>query len=280
MKKTLLLTGSEGFVGCHLLPLLETQYDVLCVDPRHPNPWTVESWLKADEMNWDVVVHLAANIEPVDKRARNFVDAYRDIALDQLICSHMEKFPPKKAFIYMSSSAVDFAEDPYAFVKIVGERFCQSLVEQGVPVKILRPFSGYGADQAETYPFPAILQRVLRKDNPVTVWGSGKQVRDFIHVDDLARAIVWAIDDAPNGIPVEIGTGEGTELMQLARMIWEEAWPGEKFFGQADVEKPESSPRRVARIAMARRYGFESEITLKEGIVRSLKEMKGTEVEK
>lgn len=271
--KTALITGGEGFIGRHLKPMLVREgYEIISIDPRHQNPWTTESWLKADEATWDVVIHLAANIESLDKRWHNKMSSYRDIALDFEVCNWVAKHPPRDAFVYMSSCAVDTPGDPYAYVKTVGERFCQSLCEMAVPVVILRPFSGYGTDQNFGYPFPAILNRAMRGDKPLVVWGTGKQVRDWIHGDDIARAIIRGIMDFPRGIPIEIGTGVGTSLNDLATMIWDTARPGEKLFLENDESKPSSSLSRVANTGMAKRYGFYASISLEEGIREAVKE--------
>src|SRR6266550_2885176 len=168
--KTALITGAAGFIARHLLPLL-VDHDCYGVDPKNkPEHVPCGSYFRGrfeDYVSYrlfpdfDVIVHLAANIFPIDKRMDAGIDAYQDIALDLAMARFVEAHPPKKAFVYVSSCAVDTPDDPYAWVKLTGERIFARLYAKGAPVVILRPFSGYGVDQEETYPFPAILRRVL-----------------------------------------------------------------------------------------------------------------------
>ena len=64
----------------------------------------------------------------------------------------------------------------------------------GVPVTIVRPFSGYGPDQDTTYPFTAFAERAARRADPFDVWGDGQQVRDFVHVTDIVNATLALVD--------------------------------------------------------------------------------------
>jgi len=285
MRKTALITGAAGFLGRYLAPLLSKEYDVYGIDPKY-KPGHVEycSYVRGRFENYigynlfpdfDVIVHLAANILPIDKRMGMGSEAYQDIELDWAMAKCAEAHPPKKAFVYMSSCAVDTPEDPYAWIKLTGERVFTSIYKIGVPVVILRPFSGYGTDQDDAYPFSAILKRVLNEENPVKVWGSGYQVRDWIHVEDLVRGIVWAIEQAPRGIPIDIGTGVGTEMFALARMMIKLAFTDKEVLIEADLDKPESSRSRIAKHLIAQTYGFKAEISLEEGVRMAIEESRG-----
>lgn len=178
-----LVTGHEGFVGRHLVPkLVRAGYDVHGTE-------NLQEFLRSPlaTQTWDVVVHLAANIINVHDRGKIGMRAFDDIQLDLTMFKWIESNPPAKIFVAMSSCALDFPEDPYCMVKITLESFAQCLRKQNVPVVILRPFSGYGADQSLEYPFPAILARARRREDPLLVWG-GSQVRDWIHIEDLTDA--------------------------------------------------------------------------------------------
>lgn len=266
-----LVTGADGFVGRHLVPKLQDKYQMVCLDTNYGVDIAkfLERWPR--EIRFDVIVHLAANIVDVDARAKAGVSIYNDIALDLAFLNYVQQNPPRECLIAMSSCATDYPEDPYAWVKLSLEKFAGNLHRQGIPVAILRPFSGYGQDQKLSYPFPAILRRAANKENPLTVWGSGTQVRDWIHIEDLTDAIVWAIKSAPRGVPIDIGTGIGTDFASLARMMADAVGYSPEV--KALTEKAEASRRRVADPALAAQHGWTAKITLEEGIRSALKQL-------
>lgn len=254
-----LITGHEGFVGRHLLPkLAKARYEVHGTE-------NVDEFLRSRLAGgkWDVVIHLAANIVNVHDRGKIGMRAFDDLELDLKVCKWLESNPPLKVFVAMSSCALDFPEDPYCMVKITLESFAQCLHKQGVPIVILRPFSGYGADQSLEYPFPAILGRAQAREDPLIVWG-GTQVRDWVHIEDLTDAIVHGIDHFPRGVPVQIGTGIGTDFFRLAKMMADTVGYSPKISG--DTTKQSSSPRRVADTALAQKFGWRARISLRQGI--------------
>lgn len=275
--KTALVTGSSGFVGRHVTPLLrEMGYAVAEIDIQHPtNPLKAEAFYEREYRSgftkWDVILHFAANIEDINARVHGGVEMFQDITLDYETAKYIERNPPNEAVVWMTSCAVDWAkEDPYSWVKLTGEKYCEALVKKGVPVKILRPFSGYCHTQALSYPFPAILSRAMRKEDPLTVWGSGLQVRDWVHVSDLAQACVHAIHHFPIGVAVPIGTGEGKTFLDLAWMMADAV--GYNPLIRGDVTKAESSPYRVCNSTLARELGWEPKVTLEEGIAMGVRQ--------
>jgi nucleoside-diphosphate-sugar epimerase len=258
-----LVTGHEGFVGRHLLPkLIGAGYAVHGTED-------VEGFLRSQRATsrWDVVVHLAANIINVNDRGKIGMKAFDDLELDAKMFRWVESNPPAKAMLVMSSCALDFADDPYCVVKITLESFAQCLHKQGIPVVILRPFSGYGGDQSLEYPFRAILSRARRHDEPLVVWG-GSQVRDWVHVDDLTDAMIFGLDHFPHGVPIQIGTGIGTDFFTLAKMMADAVGYAPRISG--DTTKESSSPRRVADTTLAAKHGWRSTISLEQGIARAL----------
>lgn len=258
-----LVTGHEGFVGRRLVPkLVRAGYEVHGTENLQGfliSPVTSE--------RWDVIVHLAANIINVHDRGKIGMRAFDDLQLDLKMFKWVESNPPAKAFVAMSSCALDFPEDPYCMVKIALESFAQCLHKRGVPVVILRPFSGYGAGQSLEYPFPAILGRARRREDPLVVWG-GSQVRDWIHIEDLTDAIIHGLDHFPRGVPLQIGTGIGTDFFTLAKMIADAVGYSPQVSG--DATKQASSPRRVADTSLAQKFGWRASISLQQGIELAL----------
>ena len=272
-----LVTGAAGFVGRHLCPkLIAAGHKVWQSDTIAPLPGYLEHVGKVYEaladFRFDIIVHLAANIQNVDARMRGGMEAYSDIELDLAMCRWLEKNPPTKCVVLMSSCAVDFPADPYCIVKRNLEAMGKTLQKRGVPVIILRPFSGYGEDQSEEYPFPAILGRALRQEDPLTVWG-GFQVRDWLHIDDLTDAILFAIENVTSqSVPIEVGTKRGTSIRDLAYLMANAV--GYQPTVEGMLEKASSSRCRVAgrnkETKLLQEWGWEPKISLEEGIKRAV----------
>jgi nucleoside-diphosphate-sugar epimerase len=202
---------------------------------------------------FDLVVHCAAR-EPhraaIDAVNANF--SY-NVALDAAIFS-WAMYTHQRRLLYVSSSAIypvalqtdefidtrlhevdayvdlaDALDDSpvrvpdrtYGWTKYVGELQAVIAQRNGLPVHIVRPFSGYGEDQSENFPFRAFVERARRREDPFTIWGRADQTRDFIHVSDLVNGAL-AVVDADECRPVNLCTGVGTSLLDLALLVQRE----------------------------------------------------------
>ncbi len=106
----------------------------------------------------------------------------------------------------------------YGWSKLTGEYLARLAAERyGIKVACVRPFSGYGEDQDLTYPVPAIAYRAAGRENPMVVWGTGRQGRDFVYIDDCIDAMLLIIDKVTDGRGVNIGTGQLTSFIEVAR---------------------------------------------------------------
>ena len=106
----------------------------------------------------------------------------------------------------------------YGWSKLTGEYLATLAAERyGVHVACVRPFSGYGEDQDLTYPVPAIAYRAAGRENPMTVWGTGKQARDFVYIDDCIDAMFVIIEKISDGRGINVGTGGLTNFIEVAR---------------------------------------------------------------
>ncbi len=158
----------------------------------------------------------------------------------------------------------------YGWSKLSGEYLGRIAVEKyGLKVGVVRPFSGYGEDQEPVYPFPAIALRVAARLNPVTVWGSGLQSRDFVHIDDAVEACVRTCRIISDGSAVNIGSGMPTTFLGLARRMVEiEGYDAEV---RGRIDRPVGVAARYCNPGRMREVlGWSPVISLDDGIRRGL----------
>jgi nucleoside-diphosphate-sugar epimerase len=243
---------------------------------------------------FDLVVHCAAVIGGrmgIENNAAAVLT--ENLSLDSSAFRWALRARPRH-FVYFSSSAVygtdlqaaiwkrKLAEsdmgregggDPdatYGFAKFAGEEMALHAQAAGLRVHVFRPFSGYGEDQSLDYPFPSLIERVKRRDNPFEIWGDGTQVRDWIHVDDIVGAVMAAIEaDVPG--PVNLGSGNPFTFVELAHLMLHEdgassyCYPTLSF----STDKPTGVAYRVAETGKMRSF-YQPKVPLYEGIRRAL----------
>lgn len=153
----------------------------------------------------------------------------------------------------------------YGWSKVMGEVLAAKLRESGVPVTVVRPFSGYGWDQSPDYPFRSFLDRARRREDPFLLW-CGDCTRDFIHVDDVVRGALAVVADGTTD-PVNLCTGTGTSFLELARTVCD-----------AVGYSPEIVPDPTAPSGVFYRVGdptrlrgiYTPQVSLEIGVLRSL----------
>jgi nucleoside-diphosphate-sugar epimerase len=163
-------------------------------------------------------------------------------------------------------------DQSYGFAKLAGEYLAHKAVDDyQCNVVIYRPFGGYGEGQSYVYPFPAIIRRVVNREQPIVVWGSGEQIRDFIHIDDIVEAVLKTYDKLPVGSVLNLGTGRGTSFRELAQTALLLA--GDTAVVKNDATKPEGVFARVADVAKMSQW-YVPRISLETGIHRMLKHLR------
>jgi len=136
----------------------------------------------------------------------------------------------------------------YGWGKRMGEQLAQYVArESRMQVAILRFFNIYGPrdcfDAEKSHVIPALVDRCLSGATTINVWGSGKQTRSFVYVDDIADLILEVTEKYPAADPINIGTSSETQMRDLIRMIAEIAGSSAKI--QFDTSKPEGYTRRA-----------------------------------
>lgn len=204
----------------------------------------VRMWFKDNRPDdFDLIIHCAAIVGGRLKIDGDPLAVATDLSIDSEFFNWAVRAKTKPTVIYFSSSAVYplnlqtrehncllsealvnfdgpyFAkpDQTYGFAKMCGEYLAKFAAEHyGLNVKVYRPFGGYGEDQSLDYPFPSIIKRVLDKENPIVVWGSGEQRRDFIYIEDIIDAVFQTMEHLPPAEPLNLGMGIATSFYQLA----------------------------------------------------------------
>lgn len=175
--------------------------------------------------------------------------------------------------IALKESDIDFnnmgqPDMTYGWSKLTGEYLCKIASEYyDLSVTCIRPFSGYGEDQDLTYPIPAIAQRVARRENPMEVWGTGKQGRDFVHIEDVMDCIDLAMDHITDGTAINIGMGRLTSFIEIIDVLTDIA--GYKPPIKQLLDKPVGVHSRYCDMSFVKeKLGWEATITMEEGMRR------------
>jgi len=201
---------------------------------------------KGDLPVFGTVFHLASIIGGRMTIDGDPIHVSRDLAIDSVFFQWLTKNNAgAKNVLYASSSAayptvlqkssgykklreneiqfngyVGMPDMTYGWSKLSGEYLARLTAERyGIPVACVRPFSGYGEDQDFSYPIPAIAARVARREDPLSVWGTGKQGRDFVHIDDCVDAMFVIMKHIKDGSACNIGSGKLTSFLQVLRIF-------------------------------------------------------------
>ncbi len=176
--------------------------------------------------------------------------------------------------IALSEGDIDFTKNlgvpdmTYGWSKLTGEFLAQIAAKHyGISVACIRPFSGYGEDQDLTYPVPAIAARAARKENPFEVWGSGKQGRDFVHIDDVLDLIFILMDNVSDGSAYNIGSGKLTSFLDLIGVFTKIAGYSPEI--KPLLDKPVGVHSRYCDMSLVQeKFGWYPAISTEEGMRR------------
>lgn len=176
--------------------------------------------------------------------------------------------------VALYENAISFDENlgmpdmTYGWSKLTGEYLAQIAAKHyGISVACVRPMSGYGEDQDLSYPIPAIAARAARKDNPFEVWGTGKQGRDFVHIDDCLDLIMIAMENIHDGSGINIGSGKLTNFLEIIDTFTDFA--GYKPDVKKLLDKPVGVHARHANMDLVfEKYGWKPKISVREGMRR------------
>ena len=187
---------------------------------------------------------------------------------------------------YLLTGPLDSTKEAYAIAKIAGTKMCQYFDEQyGANFVSVVPNNLYGPndnfDLNTSHVIPALLRKFhiakVQDLKSVEVWSTGKQRREFLHVDDLADAMVYLMNNYNDNYHINIGTGKDITIKELAELIKEiVGYRGEIRF---DATKPDGTPRRLLDVSKLHATGWKHKIELREGIQSTYEWFKSNEKE-
>lgn len=258
-KQNLFITGGCGFIGSHVAEELQSHFNIICIDNFYSGSRDNLKNIKAQIIEADIcdtqkmselikeyqpegIIHLAAiaSVQACIERPKECFEVNQKATVELLELCHQNNI---KKFIFASSAAV-YGDEPslpknehasstypissYGIDKFASEQY---VIEYARRQKLhgvaLRFFNVFGPRQNPSSPYSGVLSiftnRVLNNDKPeVTVFGDGKQTRDFVYVKDVVKAIISSFENPKmNGNVFNVGTGHGTSLLQVIEALEE-----------------------------------------------------------
>ena len=174
---------------------------------------------------------------------------------------------------YLLTGELELTNEPYAIAKIAGIKLVESYRRQygcnfisAMPTNLFGPNDNY--DLKNSHVLPALLRKFHtakeQGDSQVEVWGTGSPRREFLHVDDLAQACLFLMNNYDEELFLNVGTGEDISIKELALLIKDVVgFDGELVF---DTSKPDGTPRKLMDVSRLRNLGWSPNIGLREGI--------------
>ncbi len=300
LNQTIFVAGHRGMVGSAIVRRLRALgYDNILTTGRDElnllDQQAVHAWFQSHAINQ---VYLAAakvggihanNTFPADfiyenlMIEANIIHAAHIHGVQKLLFLGSSCIYPKHAEQPMGeesllTATLEPTNEPYAIAKIAGIKLCESYNRQHVrdyrsvmPTNLYGPHDNFHPDNSHV--IPALLRRfheaVQRGDKEVVIWGSGKAMREFLHVDDLADASLFLMQNYKGNETVNVGTGKDISILELAQLVAEIVG----FEGDIvkDASKPDGTPRKLLDVSKLHDLGWKAKIKLRDGIQSTYK---------
>jgi GDP-L-fucose synthase len=299
-RKKVLVTGSAGFLGRHLVARLQRAGCERLVLPRSAQfDLTSEIEIRRlfQQERPDVVVHLAALVGGIGANRLNpgsflyknlimgaqLIEVSREYAVEKFvqvgtICSYPKFTPVPFRESELWNGYPEETNAPYGLAKklliVQLQAYRQQYGFNGINLLIVNLYGpGDNFDLETSHVIPALIRKFhearARGDGVVTLWGTGKPSREFLYVEDAARAIQLATERLETSDPVNVGSGHEIAIADLAEMIAKKTgFTGEIRY---DADKPDGQPRRCLDVTRAKElFGFTASTPLSEGLDRAI----------
>jgi len=288
------VAGDRGMVGSALVRRLAREgCEILAVPHRELDlrrQREVEDWFAANRP--DAVFLAAATVGGIlanDTRPAEFIydnlaiatsviEAARQVKVAKLLylgssCIYPRLAPQPMPETALLSGPLEPTNQWYAVAKIAGLKLCAAYRRQhGCDFIAAQPTNLYGPgdtyDLAASHVVPALIAKAhrakLRGDQTLEIWGTGTPRREFLHVDDLADALVFLMQHYSDELHVNVGWGKDVSINELATLIGEIVGFKGRFVYAAD--KPDGSPRKLLDVSRLNALGWRAKIPLREGL--------------
>jgi GDP-L-fucose synthase len=188
-------------------------------------------------------------------------------------CIYPREAPQPMTESALLGGALDPTNEFYAIAKIAGIKLCQAYRRQygcnfisAMPTNLYGPNDNF--DLTSSHVLPALIRKFhdakRSRSRDVTVWGSGRPRREFLHVDDLASACVFLMETYDGESHINVGTGEDLSIRELAEIIRDVVYPEANIV--FDASRPDGPPRKLLDVSRLRDLGWTPRVPLRSGI--------------
>jgi len=216
-----------------------------------------------------LVYNLLCTLVPFEAARRNNVDRYVVVSSS---CVYPDDAPVPTPELHVFEGLPESVNEGYGWAKriqeLAGTYYSR---EYGMKVTIVRPFNPYGGhyrwdSEEKAHVIPALVKRVMDGEDPLVVWGSGRQRRNFLHASDATRLIMRVVESGFLASPVNIGYDEDTTIADLVRLICEVSGKSPRVV--FDASRPEGRFRKCADATRLRQLtdNYVPRVSLREGI--------------
>ncbi len=188
-------------------------------------------------------------------------------------CIYPRECPQPIREEYLLTSPLEPTNEAYALAKITGLKSCQYYRQQhgcnfisAMPTNLYGPRDNF--DPQSSHVLPALIRKFheakAESGQKVSVWGSGNACREFLHVEDLACACLFLLENYEAETPINVGTGQEISIANLAKLVQEIVAPATEL--QFDASKPDGTPRKLLDVSRLHKLGWHHTTQLRDGI--------------